>query len=161
MQTLILPGYSKENKDWVDQVAQKLETKDTVRPFYWMHWTDETKKFDSQDKADLIAKHLRGESAYIIAKSLGTLVACKLIKLVPDKIEKVILCGIPLHDINSEDVELIKSSINSLKDKITIFQNDNDPHGSYEEVKDFGNVIKKESSDHNYPYFEDFNKILK
>lgn len=86
MQTLILPGFSASNKDWVDEVAQTLKVEGIIRPFYWMHWTDVNSKFDAQEKADLIIKHLRGEKANIIAKDEGLEVA-NLIKLqIPDQI---------------------------------------------------------------------------
>lgn len=86
MQILILPGYSSENKDWVDGVANNLKTSDTIRPFYWMHWTDGNSKFDVQEKAELIAKHLRGEKAKIVAKDEGLDVANILKSIIPDQI---------------------------------------------------------------------------
>jgi len=90
MQTLILPGYSASNKDWVDQTAKNLKVEGTIRPFYWMHWTDENSKFDVQEKADLIAKHLRGEKVNIIAKDEGLEVANILKSLLPDQIISII-----------------------------------------------------------------------
>ena len=89
MQTLILPGISKEDKNWVDETANSLKSKDTVRPFYWMHWTDETSVFNAQEKAELIAKHLRGEKANIIAKDEGLEVANILKGLIPKQISLV------------------------------------------------------------------------
>lgn len=160
MQTLILPGYSKTNKEWVDETVKNLKIDGIIRPFYWMHWTDETAIFDPQEKAGLIIKHLKGEKTNIIAKSLGTLVASLVCKMIPNQIEKVILNGIPLRDINSEELEIIKSAIRLNKDKIIVFQNNNDPHGTFEDVKDFGNVVMKEGNDHNYPFFVDFQGFL-
>lgn len=161
MQTLILPGYSESNKEWVDETAKNLKVEGTIRPFYWMHWTDENSKFDVQEKAELIAKHLRGEKANIVAKSIGTLVASILIRSIPDQINKVIFCGIPVKDVSSDELELIRSACQSLGDKIVIVQNSNDPHGTYDEVKDFGIVVKKESDTHNYFYFDEINQNLK
>jgi hypothetical protein len=86
MQTLILPGYSALNKDWVDEIAKNLKVEGTIRPFYWMHWTDENSKFDVQEKADLIIKHLKGEKANIIAKEEGIEVANILKSLIPEQI---------------------------------------------------------------------------
>lgn len=86
MQTLILPGISKEDKKWVDETAKSIKSEDTIRPFYWMHWTDETNIFNAQEKAELIAKHLRGEKAKIIAKDEGLEVADILKFLIPDQI---------------------------------------------------------------------------
>lgn len=161
MQTLILPGFSASNKEWVDETAKSIKSDDIIRPFYWMHWTDENFKFDIQEKAELIVKHLRGEKANIIAKSLGTLVASLVCKMIPNQIEKVILNGIPLRNVNPEELEIIKFAIQLNKDKIIIFQNNNDPHGTFEEVKGFGNVVMKERDDHNYPFFEEFQDFLR
>lgn len=160
MQTLILPGYSESNKEWVDETATNLKVEGTIRPFYWMHWTDENSKFDVQEKAELIAKHLRGEKANIVAKSIGTLVASLAIQMISDQINKVIFCGVPLKDISQEEIEIIKSVTKSLGDKIVIFQNINDPHGSFDNMKDFNNVKMTNRDDHNYPFFEEFNNFL-
>lgn len=86
MQTLILPGISKEDRAWVDETAKNIISNDIIRPFYWMHWTDETQKFDPHEKAELIAKHLRGEKVNIIAKNEGIEVADILKNLIPDQI---------------------------------------------------------------------------
>lgn len=89
MQTLILPGISKDDKNWVDETANNLKSKDIVRPFYWMHWTDETSVFNAQEKAELIAKHLRGEKANIIAKDEGLEVANILKSMIPDQVASI------------------------------------------------------------------------
>lgn len=67
MQTLILRESQKRSKNWVDETAKSIKSEGIVRPFYWMHWTDETSIFNAQEKAELIAKHLRGEKANIVA----------------------------------------------------------------------------------------------
>lgn len=161
MQTLILPGYSASNKEWTDEVAVNLDVDGIIRPFYWMHWTDETQKFNVQEKADLIIKHIRGDNVNIVAKSLGTVVACLVYKMIPDQIEKMVLCGLPLRDINSEELEIVKSVVSGNKDKIVVFQNINDPHGNYDEVKDFGNIKMTNRDDHNYPFYNEFQDFLK
>lgn len=86
MQTLILPGYSASNKEWVDETAKNLKVEGTIRPFYWMHWSDESSKFDVQEKADLIIKHIKGDKVNIIAKDEGLEVANILKNLIPDQI---------------------------------------------------------------------------
>lgn len=160
MQTLILPGYSDSNKDWVDSVAKSLTVGDIIRPFYWAHWTDPVKVFDPREKAELIARHTKGENVNIVAKSLGTLVAAYVIELIPDQIEKIIFCGIPLKDLKPEEIEKIKEVIAKNNSKFVGFQNSSDPHGQFNDVKDFGNMVVKEASDHNYYYFEEFNSFL-
>lgn len=160
MQTLILPGYHSKNQIWVDEVAKKLRFDGIIRPFYWAHWKDESSKFDSQEKALLIVKHIKEDKINIIAKSIGTLVTCLVWQLIPEKINKMILCGIPVNDIDSGSSDLIKKCIGSDRERFIGFQNVNDPLGEFVKVKDFGNIKLKERSDHEYPYFDDFNKFL-
>lgn len=161
MQTLIFPGYSKTNQAWVDEVSENLMVEGTIRPFRWMHWSDDISHFDPQEKAELIVKHIRVGEVKILAKSIGVLVASKVIDLVPDQVKKAVFCGIPKNDLNDIDFELITKVCQKYKDKITIIQNINDPHGNFEDVKYLGKVIPKDSSNHNYPYYEDFNRILR
>ncbi len=86
MQTLILPGSSPSDKSWADKVAVELKAEEIIRPFYWMHWTDESKKFNPQEKAELIVKHLKGDMINIIAKGEGIDVANRVKSLVPDQV---------------------------------------------------------------------------
>ncbi len=89
MQTIILPGISKDDKKWVDETAQKLKddgVQGIIRPFYWMHWEDENFDFNLQVKADLIKKHLRGEKVNIIAKNEGLEIANLLKSMSPEQI---------------------------------------------------------------------------
>lgn len=160
MQTLILPGFSDKNKDWVNEVANNLDINGIIRPFHWAHWTDEGKKFDAQEKAELIVKHAKGDNLNIIAKSLGTLVACKLYLLIPDQIERMVLCGIPVKDLKYDEILTIKNTLKSNEEDFICFQNSKDPHGSYEKVKDFGKVRYFESNTHEYPYFSEFQDFL-
>lgn len=163
MQTLILPGFSVKNKNWVDEVSDSLKVDGIIRPIHWDHWDDETQKFDAKEKAMVIARHSRGVKLNIVAKSIGTLIASYIIQLIPDQIEKVIFCGIPIKDLSENDLDMVKKTISQMKDKIVVFQNDNDPHGSYEQIKNFEidfKLIKKPSYNHKYPYFEEFNSYL-
>lgn len=159
MQTLILPGFSQKNKVWVDEVANSLKIDGLIRPFYWMHWTDEQQKFNPQEKADLIAKHIRGDRVNIIAKSVGTLVASLVYQQVSTQIDKMIFCGIPILDLKPNEIDIVKSVASD--NKVVTFQNINDPHGSFESVKDFGNIRMMYRDDHEYPFFSEFQNYLK
>lgn len=163
MQTIILPGFSIKNLKWVDEVANNLEIDGVIRPIHWDHWKDESEKFDVKEKAVVIARHARGEKINIIAKSIGTLIASLVIQKIPDQIEKIIFCGIPVSDLSENDLDIIKKAISLTKERIVVFQNSNDPHGTYDQVKKFEvdfNLIEKPSYNHDYPYFEEFNKFL-
>lgn len=160
MITYIIPGYSPHNKAWAEEVAKRLRLNGEIRPVFWEHWNDPENKFKPKEKANLLVRHAKGDKVNIIAKSIGTLVASEIVNQISQDINKVIFCGIPVNDIGSENSEFIKSQIKKLDDKIIIFQNVDDPHGSFEQVKSFGNVHLMPRNDHDYPYFEDFNKFL-
>lgn len=163
MQTIILPGFSGKNKEWSDEVANTLEVEGIIRPIHWDHWDDEKEKFDAKEKATVVARHARGEKINIVAKSIGTLVAAYIIQKIPDQIEKVVFCGIPVNDLDERDIDVIKKAISQIKDKIVVYQNSNDPHGSYEQIKNFEidfHLTEKPSYNHEYPYYEEFNNYL-
>ncbi len=165
MQTVILPGGSSKNKVWLDECAKEIQVDGIVRPITWDHWLDPAEKFDPKEKATLISHHSRGDKLNIIAKSIGSLVAAYIIEAIPTQIEKVIICGIPIHDISDDEKETIKKVLSGLNPKnLLCIQNEADPHGTYSEVKNFLpniNIISKPRSDHDYPYYEDFNSFLK
>lgn len=165
MKIIILPGFSLHNKDWAEEVASFLG-KDTV-VHNWLHW--KTGKFNLSLKEELknIVKEAGQEKVSIIAKSVGTMVTMRLLLLIPAKIEKIILCGIP--SVSDERKKLFTTSLSNFSPKdIIIFQNTKDPFASFREVKDFMKevnpkikVVEKSRFDHNYPYFEEFRVFMK
>ncbi len=166
MQTVILPGGSAKNKEWIDTVAANLDVEGIIRPISWDHWLDPSKKFYPKEKADLIANHTKGSKLNIVAKSIGCLVAAYVIEQIPGQINKVILNGIPLADLNEMEKQTIKKSLIMLNPKNLIcIQNSQDTHASYSDVEMFlpegTNLIEKERTDHEYPYFEDYASFLK
>lgn len=160
MVTFILPGYTATNQKWCEDVAESLKVEGDIRQIFWDHWQDENQRFNPQEKARLLSHLAPNIFVNIIAKSIGTLVAAYMMQNIPMQIKKVVFCGIPVNDLSEEEIELIKKVVVENKDKIVIYQNENDPHGSFAQVKDFGKVISKPGSDHEYPYFDDFNKFL-
>lgn len=160
MVTFILPGYSAKNKDWVDDVSKNLNIGGDLRPIYWDHWQDESQKFKPEEKARLLGDLAPGMVVNIVAKSVGTLVAAYMIEAIPEQIKKVVFCGIPITDLSNDEIELIKKVVRLCGDKIICFQNENDPHGSFAQVKEFTKAILKPGSNHEYPYYEDFSNFL-
>ncbi len=168
MVTIILPGYSSHNKKWLEDTSANIPGNGEIRPIYWGHWTDKLIKFDPKVKAHLLDGISGKRVVDIIAKSIGTLVASYLIQNSPEKIRKVILCGIPLNDINEENKEVIKNALRKISpENIICIQNSEDPHGGADSIKiflsEFGNsikVISKDRDDHEYFYQTDINKFL-
>ena len=168
MITLIFPGYSLKNKVWAQSTADSLKLEGQIRPVFWDHWEDETQKFIASEKALLASRHSKGDTINIVAKSIGTLVTAYSILDVPSQINKVILNGIPMTSLSEEDKKIMTQAFKDFpSENIVCFQNSSDPLGSFNEVKEFlGSinpsikVIEKEASDHDYPYYEDFQKFL-
>lgn len=168
MVTIILPGYSPTNKKWLEETANEIPGSSEVRPIYWGHWTDKTIKFEPKIKASLLDGVSGKRVIDIVAKSIGTLVASYLIQKSPEKIRKIILCGIPLNNLSEEERVTIKNSLRLVPLKnILVIQNEDDPHGGYDTVvsflSEFGDdikVVSKPRDDHEYFFQTDFNKFL-
>lgn len=164
MITVILPGYSLRNKSWAEEVASTLADTHDARPIFWNHWTSPDQKFLPKEKASDVLDVIMDESANIVAKSIGTLVASFMIQADSEKFPRIIFCGIPLNDISEDEKEEIKKALKLVsEDKIICFQNEDDPHGTYEQVRGFVHainskikVLSKERGDHEYPYYEEF-----
>jgi predicted alpha/beta hydrolase family esterase len=169
MVTVVIPGFSVKNKKWAEAAAKEIKLDHVVRPILWSHWEDSEKKFDPEEKANDIIDVLLKDQVNIIAKSIGTLVAIFMIKKINTRIEKVILCGIPLNDIEEREKEEIRNALKAFPvEKIICFQNQDDPHGSYDQVKKFLSEISpdiklvlKSGEDHEYPYYSEFQSFLK
>ena len=104
----------------------------------------------------------------VIAKSLGTLIAMNVLNQKLEIFNKIVLCGIPINDFQSGDAEVYEILGELSSDKVICIQNNDDPHGNLNQIRKLLNsvnpdiqLISKESSDHNYPYYEDFRSFLK
>ena len=168
MVTIVIPGYSAHNKEWLEETTGNIKTEGEIRPIYWGHWSDPGVKFDPLEKAKLLDGISGKRVVNIVAKSIGTLVACHLIQRSPEKIRKVILCGIPLNDLMESSKETIKAAIKNIQpENLICFQNDEDPHGGFDALKGFlsgvgtdTNIVSKPRADHEYFYQSEFNKFL-
>lgn len=166
MITFILPGYSAHNKDWVLEVAKNLTIEGEIRPILWDHWTDPEKSFKAESKAQDVVDVLLKDKCNIIAKSVGILVAILIIKEIPDRVEKVILCGIP--SVSEKRLKIFKDAFKNFPpEKVVCFQNSKDPLASFVKVKEFMSkvnpkirVVEKPRTDHNYPYPSNFQDFL-
>lgn len=169
MVTFVLPGYSLQNRRWAEETAKGLNLDHETRPVFWNHWDDPDKKFDPKEKVRLIVDTARENSINIIAKSVGTLVASHIISQVPGRIVKVIFCGIPLNDFNEEDKEVLRNTLRSFPaEKVICFQNEDDPHATFAQVRDFLaktnagiQLVSKPAADHEYPYYKEFGEFLR
>jgi predicted alpha/beta hydrolase family esterase len=189
MKTIILPGYSEHNRDWAYQIKQEMSLPDVV-VHEWKHWQPAQ---TSGSENSLVRRRASGsarpkgsfsmkfelselekeakEKVNIIAKSVGTRVAMEFVIKNPKKVNKLILCGIPVRwqpDDAKPIPEHYRKGLNLLDpNQIVIFQNKKDPFCAHEKLKDMIKKINKNikiyekpRSDHNYPYPSDFKKFL-
>ena len=166
MKTIILPGYSPHNKDWVLEVAKNLNLPHEIRPVFWEHWTDPNKYLRPKEKSQDIIDILQGDSTNLVAKSVGSLVAAYTVEAIPQRIGKVILCGIP--SVSMQRLNIFQKAFENFPaEKVIVFQNSKDPFATFEEVKNFMKkvnpkikVIEKPLHTHDYPYFIDFENFF-
>lgn len=169
MNTVILPGYSLKNKSWAEDIQKELALLFTASVVNWEHW--ETGKSEAgwiEKEARKIIESIKSKQVNIIAKSIGTVVAMVILKLSPETVGKLILCGVPIIDFHPSDEEYYQPLKNYQPENFLCFQNEDDNHGKYNEVKKFLRslnqrleIISKPRSDHEYPYGKEFIDFLK
>lgn len=167
MKLILLPGFSQKNKEGVDALAVGLQDKFEIEKVYWNHWATNGDNFDTEQELNKLRELIK-EDVYIVAKSIGTWLTMKVLAEKQNSIKKLILSGIPLtgliKDGNTDDYRVLKGYPAS---QVKVFQNVNDPWGTYAEIEDFVhkinpeiNVVSMPRSDHAYPYAEEFAKFL-
>jgi len=160
----ILPGFSPKNEEWALSIKQELKDLGPVTVVRWPHW--ETKTTETgwlENEANKIAQRIGDNRITIIAKSVGTLVAMEVARNNPSGIDKLILCGVPIEDFQEGDDKRFEALVDFDPNKITVFQNEEDPHGKPEQVKSLLERVNpnikvktKPRADHEYPYSADF-----
>ena len=161
MLTLVLPGYSIKNRDWLFKTKEYLRVQGDKEAYEWRHWSSGA-EMDVSEETDILLRIVGKEKVNFIAKSIGTKVLMSLIPKIHEQINKVILCGIPIDPIKHlQGIRMIN------KKNLWVFQNSQDPLMSYKVIENYIHLIDKDiqviekiSSIHDYPYYEDFNKLL-
>lgn len=172
MNTEVLGGGSFKNKVWIEQVQENLQPEIPTKLVYWDSWsTGQDAAIDFQKETAKALGLVGDESFDMIAKSVGSYVGMCVIEQTGKRVRKLIICGVPLKDFPVEEMEKRYQVLASLQaEKVICFENENDPHGSYEEVKAFLLKINPNipivmktgefNETHNYPYYQDFKKFL-
>jgi len=167
MKTVILPGYSKNhNEVWAEEIKNNMRLGHEILVHKWRHWTED-KSFSLKFELDKIKDEIGDEKVNILAKSVGVLVALKLIPKIFSQVKRVILCGIA--SVDSEDrKDLLKAVLAKVNVKdILCIQNKKDEFVPFSQAEKFYHlveprlkVISKPRSDHYYPYPEDFERFF-
>lgn len=169
---IILPGFSPHNKQWAQSAARDLERSFKVEIIEWKHWaTGNVDDFSLEAEIDKVLGEISSSvDVNILAKSVGTLVAVHVIERARERVDKVILCGVPLLDFKGDvrDMEQYESALRGFPvENLLCFQNEFDPHGSFEDVRRLMNKINPlilvkniERSDHDYPFYREFGEFF-
>lgn len=172
MKTLIFPGFSLKNKDWACEMKKSLDSKFSTEVVEWEHWTSGNTNFANwnewlEKETPRVLSQIGEEQVNILAKSIGTLIAMNILKMKPNLINKLFICGIPLNDIEDNDKLSYKILKGFSQERIICIQNENDNHGSFSEANKFLDsinptikIISKPRDDHDYPYPEEFINFL-
>ncbi|MFH1863659.1 MAG: hypothetical protein ABIJ85_01930 [bacterium] len=166
MKTIVLPGYSLHNKEWALEIKKSLSFRQSVLVHQWQHWKLGGALRPKYEIGKILTEIGR-DKVNLIAKSVGTMVAMKVLSEIGDQVGKIILCGIP--SVSEERKILFTTSLSDFPaENVVCFQNTKDPFATFEEVDKFMRevnkkikVVEKPRSDHNYPYSEDFQKFLR
>jgi predicted alpha/beta hydrolase family esterase len=169
MKLLIIPGFSKGNKEWLITLSSEMKGNYEISVIEWNHWVNGSESFDTDQEILKVKAAIGEDKVFIIAKSIGTWVVSKLLNDKQDQIEKLIFAGIPLtgleKDGNKGDYQILTQYP---ADRLLILQNQKDPWGSFENVKVFVhsinpkiNILPMPREDHAYPYPVEFEKFLK
>lgn len=166
MKTIVLPGFSAKNREWAEEVAQRVDGE--IEVITYPHWeTGKAEKGWKEEIVEQILKKYEGEKINIVAKSVGTIVAMMLLVRNPNIINRIILCGIPIADFEAGDKNIFEILQDFSTRRLLCVQNDNDPLAKYQEVERMLhainmdiNIVSKPASTHHYPYYDEFKSFL-
>lgn len=160
MKYLILPGFSEKNKVWAYEVRDELEKVGvTSEVIEWDHWASGVEAdFDFKREGEKVLKEVGNGDFGIIAKSIGSVLTSRLLKVFFERCARLVLLGIPLKSFTEKDKESFEIFKNFPSEKLLVFQNSQDPYGSYKEVREFMRSLNPKITvtmllrdDHNYP----------
>lgn len=158
---LLLPGHSLKNKQELLDIQNFLEENDLETTAHeWLHWQDEEVGFDIETELDLITSEIKGrDNVGIIAKSIGTVVAMRLLEIMERPPEYLLLMGLPIKDADESKKALYQQALKDFPNPIFIVQNEQDPLGSMQEVQEMLEEVEyeedtTEGDDHRYNYPE-------
>ncbi len=137
MKYIYLPGNGVINKTELDSFSKMFKARGA--DFYaheYAHWKDEALSFDMERELSTILSAVGEVKEYsVLGKSIGTYVAVELIEKLGLSPKLVVLMGIPTG-IGQEKTKRYLEVLKKVQSKIILIQNDNDPYGPLEKVRD-------------------------
>lgn len=169
MITIFLPGYSIKNKKEQSNIAKALEENNfKVYQHQWRHWENPDISWDPNVEVERILEFINStnETEFsLIGKSIGTFVSTKLLSQFPKDLKILILMGIPVNDLDPEEIKQY-DVLDSTNIPLYVIQNNKDPHGNVDQTKDIledsnYKELIMEADTHEYEYIEDILEIYK
>lgn len=166
MDILLLPGNSKNNKEWIDSVFGLVKSKfSNAYVIHYDHWSSEDGFIDYNTECKKIEK-LGLHSPYLVfAKSIGTILTLESIKRGIIAPAGIIFCGTPLAHINECNSVLESLALN--KTPIHFIQQAEDKVGGFSQLIEQLSAYKNDfmfteidGNDHKYSDLEFLAKAI-
>ncbi len=143
MDLILLPGNSRQNKEWIEIVSEYLRDdfhKCTI--LYYEHWNNPGQQLIDLNKETLrLIGVVKDRKDYVIfAKSAGIIVALRAISLGITPM-KCVFAGTPLLWVRSIQIDINKLLSSSVKTPLIFIQNKNDPAAGSEELRNLLRTI--------------------
>ena len=96
MKVILLPGNSKENKAWIEEIEKTLKKECTTEVIYYEHWKTGEETIDIEAEVKKLEQVVVKED-FIFAKSAGCLVVLKGIAEKRIHPKKCMFAGVPVR----------------------------------------------------------------
>jgi len=159
MNLLLLSGNSKRNKEWIHRVGEALsDSFSSTLVHHYRHWDSGEEFIDLDYELGKVVQEAQNLKSYsIFAKSVGSILALKGTVAQLLQPSSIIITGLPLSLIETENIPVLEW-FKKIRIPITIAQNNQDPLGSYDEVKKFAGrtnrpgltIVKLTGNTHDY-----------
>ncbi len=170
MKLLLLPGNSKYNKSWIEEVHGAVQHLfHDAKILYYSHWEHEEEiDIDLDHEITKLKAMVEVEEEFVVfAKSAGSLATLKAIHTKVFKPKKVIIVGFPLLWARERNYE-VEPWLETVDIDLTFIHKTNDPIFSFAELQQFlkqfpnlnHELIELPGDDHHYEDIEGLKNIF-
>ncbi len=167
MDLILLPGNSKNNEKWIEEIAQILsEYFDSCEILKYRHWKTGGELLNFETELDKLREFIKKSKNYaLFAKSAGVILALKAIKS-GAKPKKCVFLGAPILWAKEAGIEVESLFSNNIS---TLFiQQTGDPVISFLELKRFlecssmknYKIVEVRGDDHHYAEIRKIREIV-
>lgn len=135
MKILFLPGNSKRNKEWVNQLAKDTHTKLEKNTHYYNHWETGEETIDFDKELFNLKTTLSKDKYLVVAKSAGCALSLMAYKQGIVNVHKFIFIGYPytwLEMLKIDPIDLLKD----INQEILFIQKPLDPAIPFSELEE-------------------------